>query len=208
MNIKCLPLGDFAANCYVLTDETSKQAVVIDPGVASPQLNAELSGYELKYILLTHGHFDHIYGCASLKEQYPTAKICIHKYDAIRVNDRSLNLIGDYDGELPKIEIDIILEDSDVLEFADTELKVLLTPGHSEGSVCFVDEKNKNIFSGDTLFCLTVGRTDFVGGSYDDMMESIKKLSLFDDEYSVYPGHNRSTTIAFERKRNRYMRKL
>ncbi len=209
MNISCFPLGDIGANCYVLTDDVTKQAVVIDPGVPSDEVNDALMGYDLKYILLTHGHFDHIFGSASLKKLYPDAKLCIHKNDEICLNDRAYNLIGDdYSGFLPEMKADIILNDGDVIAFGDVQLKVLHTPGHSEGSVCYVDEHNRIIFSGDTLFCLTVGRTDFITGSFEKMMESVKKLSLYDDEYSVYPGHNRSTTIGFERKRNRYMRKI
>ncbi len=211
MNIKCFPLGEIAANCYLVTDDTAMTAAVIDPGVPSDELNDALSGYELKYILLTHGHFDHIFGSKSLKDLYPGAKICIHKDDEKCLNDPAWNLVGDYyndSGSLPEIKADIVLNGGDTLEFADTFFKVLHTPGHSPGSVCFIDEKNKVIFSGDTLFCLTVGRTDFIGGSFEDMMDSVKKLSFFDDEFAVYPGHNRTTTIAFERKRNRYMRKL
>ena len=207
MNILCLPLGDYAANCYVLTDDITKSAVVIDPGVPSDELNDALLGFELKYILLTHGHFDHIFGCKSLKEIYPQTEICIHSQDEGCLNDNKMNLAGDYEAT-PDVTADKVLGNGDIIDFADTSFVVLSTPGHSPGSVCYIDEKNKLIFSGDTLFCLTVGRTDFQGGSFEDMMASIKKLSEFDDEYAVYPGHNRSTTIGFERKRNRYMRKL
>lgn len=207
MNLTCLPLGDYGANCYIITDDTSKTAVVIDPAIPSDELNDTLLGYNLKYILITHGHFDHIFGCKALKEIYPEAKICIHSADEVCLNDNKMNLAGDFE-ETPGVMADFVLKDGDVIEFADTTFTVLSTPGHSPGSVCFVDKNNKLIFSGDTLFCLTVGRTDFIGGSFEDMMSSVKKLSEFDDEYAVYPGHNRSTTIGFERKRNRYMRKL
>lgn len=209
MKVNCFALGDIGANCYVITDEKTKEAAVIDPGIPSDEVNEMLAGYDLKYILLTHGHFDHIFGSESLKNLYPDAKLCIHKNDEICLNNRSYNLIGDdYAGYLPRLSADILLNDGDEIAFAGIRLKVLHTPGHSEGSVCFIDADNKIIFSGDTLFCLTVGRTDFITGSFEKMMESVKKLSLFDDEYTVYPGHNRSTTIGFERKRNRYMRKL
>ena len=207
MNIICLPLGEYAANCYVLTDDETKTALVIDPGVPSDELNDALLGYNLKFILLTHGHFDHIFGCKSLKEIYPEAEICIHSDDLLCLSDNEMNLAGDFE-ETPGVTADRILRDGDIIDFSDTSIYVLNTPGHSPGSVCYIDKANKTIFSGDTLFCLTVGRTDFARGSFDDMMESVKKLSGFDDDYTVYPGHNRSTTIGFERKRNRYMRKL
>lgn len=207
MNIACLPLGEYGANCYVLTEDETKTALVIDPGVPSEELNDALLGYNLKSILLTHGHFDHIFGCKALKEIYPDAKIYIHSADEGCLESNDLNLAGDFE-ETPGVAADIAVNNGDIIEFADTCFYVLNTPGHSPGSVCYVDNNNKIIFSGDTLFCLTVGRTDFARGSFDDMMESIKKLSEFDDEFTVFPGHNRSTTIGFERKRNRYMRKL
>ncbi len=208
MNISCFPLGEFEANCYLLTDDETRQAAVIDPGLPSEELNEALKGYELKYILLTHGHFDHIYGCPSLKNLYPQAQLCIHKSDEVCLGSSKWNLASGYVGDLPEIKADRLLDEGDVIEFAGESLKVLSTPGHSLGSVCYVDRKNKVIFSGDTLFCLTVGRTDFIGGSTEELIASVKRLSLFDDEYAVYPGHNRATTIGFERKRNRCMRKL
>lgn len=209
MNISCLPLGDYQANCYLLTDDASKTAAVIDPGVPSDELNDALFGYELKYILLTHGHFDHIFGCESLKELYPNSKICIHTEDEKCLNDKKHNLVGDFDGYLPEINADILVNDGDEIEiFEGVTFKVIHTPGHSEGSVCYYDEADKLLFSGDTLFCRTVGRTDFLGGSFDKMMDSIKLLSALDGETLVLPGHNRTTTIGEEKLKNRYMRKL
>ncbi len=208
MEIKTLPLGEYQANCYVVTDDATKQAVVFDPGVPSDEVDDALLGYELKYIFLTHGHFDHIYGCADLKEKNPQAKICIHKKDEICLNNPDRNLVGDFSGYLPHLEADVVFENGDKFSACSTEYEVLHTPGHSEGSSCFIDKANKLIFSGDTLFCLTCGRTDFLGGNFDDMMNSLKALKEYDEDYVVYPGHNRSTTIGFEQKRNRYMRKL
>lgn len=207
LEIKRFVLGDYQSNCYVITDDSTKTAIVIDPGLPSDEVNEDLIGYDLKYILLTHGHFDHIYGSASLKELYPQAKLCIHEADEICLNDTERNLIGDYAG-LPVLNADISFKDGDCFSLNNFELKVVHTPGHSEGSVCFIDDVNKIIFSGDTLFCLTVGRTDFIGGDNEKMIESIRLLSKYDDEYVVYPGHNRDTTIGFEKKRNRCMRRL
>ena len=208
MNINCIPLGDYQANCYVLTDEITKKAAVVDPGVPSDELNDFLLGYNLEYIFLTHGHFDHIFGCESLKEIYPECKICIHKDDEICLNDSKWNLVGGYDRDLPGLKADILLADKQTIKFADTEFMVLHTPGHSKGSVCYYNEVKRFVFSGDTLFCRTVGRTDFIGGDFDQMMDSIKRISLLADDVVVFPGHNRSTTIGEEKLKNRYMRKL
>ncbi len=209
MEIKCLPLGDYQANCYIVTDDTSMTAAVIDPGVPSDELNDLLLGYDLKYILLTHGHFDHIYGCESLKKLYPECKICIHCADEPCLNNSELNLAGDYDGYLPSINADIVFDGNEELEIIpDVNIKVLHTPGHSKGSVCYTDFKNGIMFSGDTLFCRTVGRTDFIGGNFDEMMASIKMLSTLNPDIKVFPGHNRLTTIGDEKIKNRYMRKL
>lgn len=209
MEIKCLPLGDYQANCYIVTDDVSMTAAVVDPGVASDELSELLLGYDLKYILLTHGHFDHIYGCESLKELYPECKICIHSADEHCLNNPKFNLAGDYDGYLPSINADIVFEGNEELEIVpDVTVKVLHTPGHSKGSVCYLDLKNSFMFSGDTLFCRTVGRTDFIGGDFDEMMASVKMLSTLEVDIMVLPGHNRSTTIGEEKIKNRYMRKL
>lgn len=209
MEIKCLPLGDYQANCYIVTDDNSMTAAVIDPGVNSDELNNLLLGYELNYILLTHGHFDHIYGCESLKELYPECKICIHSNDEPCLNNSELNLAGDYDGYLPSINADIVFKGNEELEIVPgVTVKVLHTPGHSKGSVCYTDFDNGFMFSGDTLFCRTVGRTDFIGGDFDEMMSSIKTLSTLNPDICVFPGHNRSTTIGEEKIKNRYMRKF
>ena len=210
MNRITLPLGDYGANCYVLTDDATRQACVIDPGVLSEALVRALDGYELKYILLTHGHFDHILGVNGLRELFPAVQVAIHQEDEICLTDPAYNLAGD--AELPehvcRMKADLLLTDGMKLPFADTEFEVLHTPGHSRGSVCFVDRRNRAIYSGDTLFCLTVGRTDFIGGDFEQLLESLHRFLPFEDDTDVFPGHNRATTIGFEKKRNRYLRKM
>ena len=210
MNRITLPLGTIGANCYVLTDDATRQACVIDPAELCGELEQALDGYELKYILLTHGHFDHIFGVNGLRRLYPNVKVAIHKEDEICLTDPAYNLAGD--AELPEdirsMTADIILSGGERLPFADTEFEVIHTPGHSRGSVCYLDRKNHAVYTGDTLFCLTVGRTDFIGGDFDELMESLHKLLPLADDTDVFPGHNRATTIGFEKKRNRYMRKL
>ncbi len=210
MNRICMPLGQIGANCYILTDDETKQACVIDPAVMCGELKQALTGFDLKYILLTHGHFDHIFGVNGLRELYPDVKVAIHKDDEICLTDPQYNLAGD--AELPEslrnMKADIVLNGGERLPFADTEFEVIHTPGHSPGSVCYYDRKNQAVYTGDTLFCLTVGRTDFPGGDFDMLMKSLENFLAFTDETDVFPGHNRATAIGFEKKRNRYLRKM
>ena len=118
-----------------------------------------------------------------------------------------MNLAGDFE-ETPGVVADKLLKNGDVIDFADTCLSVLSTRGHSPGSVCYVDKKNKLIFSGDTLFCLTVGRTDFFDSDECEMEDSITRLYKMEGDFDIYPGHNRATTMEYEKRRNRYMRRF
>ncbi len=210
MNRTTLPLGSIGANCYILTDDATRRACVIDPAVMCGELARALDGCELQYILLTHGHFDHIFGVNGLRKLFPGVQVAIHQADERCLTDPAYNLAGDYPlpEECRHITADIILTGGERLPFADTEFEVIHTPGHSPGSVCYLDRKNRAIYTGDTLFSLTVGRTDFVGGDFGQLMESLQKLLPLSDDTAVLPGHNRASTIGFEKKRNRYLRKL
>jgi len=209
--IQTLALGPLGANCYILTDEASGQIAVIDPGIYDATLAAaagELRQGSVIYILLTHGHFDHILGTARL--QYETgAAIAIHRLDAPCLQDGRLSHAERYyPGKQEACEPQLLLDEGSELLVGSMKLKALHTPGHTRGSVCYYCENEKILFSGDTLFRGTVGRTDFEGGDAGQMMESLAKLLMLGDTCAVYPGHDRATTIGYERAHNPYARRL
>lgn len=208
LDIKVMPLGPISANCYILTDKKSRESAVIDPGDFNEALKNAVKDLNIKYILLTHGHFDHILGVCGLKE-FTGAKVLIHKRDGDCLSDENKSLCSwECPGKQKKMSADILLSDNDKISIGDAVLRVMHTPGHTKGGVCYIDEKDKLIFSGDTLFCLSAGRTDFPGGSTKELFESLKRLRDLPGDYTVCPGHNKATTLDFERKNNRYMRAL
>lgn len=209
MKIEVMPLGFIMANTYIITDDITGEAAVIDCGECTAGLIERLKNVNLKYIMLTHGHFDHILGVYELKQRFPQAKIVIHKVDAKCLTDENESSAFEVaQGYQKYVEPDILVNEGDTLDLGSLEIKVMHTPGHTKGSVCYLIEQEKCIFTGDTLFCLTTGRTDLRGGSDTDMEKSIKRLYDMDEEYAVFPGHNRDTTIGYERKRNRFMRRF
>ena len=207
MKLKILPIGNIGANCYVLTDEESGDTAVIDPGWLTEALKAAVDGVTVRYILLTHGHFDHICGVYDL-HAYTGAPVAIHEADADCLFDARRSLADQSEYPFKPLHADILLHDGDVLQLGNKSIKVMHTPGHTQGGVCFICEADRMIFSGDTLFRSTVGRTDFEGGSMSQIIESIERLRNLDGDYDVYPGHNRQTTLEHERTRNIYMRRI
>ena len=209
MNIETLALGPVQANCYIVTDEKTNETAVIDCGEYTKELADRLEGKNLKYIMLTHGHYDHIFGVYDLKEAYPEAQIVIHKDEAYKLLDELPSFGHEMMPGMQKyVPADITVEDGDKIQLGEIEFTVLHTPGHSKGSVCYFAEDERTIFTGDTLFCLTVGRMDFFDGSEDEMLESITRLYNMPGDYEIYPGHNRATTMEYEKRRNRYMRRF
>ena len=211
MKILTLDLGHgMFANCYMLVDEKSGEAAIVDPAWYVEEFNGilEKNNAKLKYIMLTHGHFDHIFGVHGLRES-TGAKVVIHFRDAEHLVDPKKSLA---EGNMPDPQIpvaaDILVKEGDVLTLGDEEIKVMSTPGHTMGSVCYIIEGEKTIISGDTLFCMTAGRTDFPDGSDELMIQSLKRLVALDGDYRVLPGHNRETTLESERKRNWYIRRM
>ncbi len=211
MKILTLDLGhEMFANCYLLVDEKTGEAAIVDPAWYVDEFKdiLEKNNAKLKYILLTHGHFDHIFGVHGLREA-TGAKVVIHFKDAEHLTDPKKSLA---EGNMPDPQIpvtaDILIKEGDVLNLGDEEIKVMSTPGHTMGSVCYIIESDKTIISGDTLFCMTAGRTDFPDGSDELMVKSLKRLIALDGDYRVLPGHNRETTLESERKRNWYIRRM
>ena len=200
MQISVLPLGALGANCYVVADEAAKLCAVIDPGDEGERVAKALSdlGLTVEAILLTHGHFDHVGGVQALQAA-TGAPVYMHK------NDQSLP--PQLSGDQPTDFLDLSVECPKPVGAITFE--VLETPGHSTGSVCFLcrEEGADNVlFTGDTLFQGSIGRTDFPGGSIGEMMESLKKLAELPGDYRVYPGHGGETTLEQERRYNPYLR--
>ena len=202
MIIKQFTLGQLENNVYLVMDEKTKKAVLIDAAAFSPEIVQTVKelGAKVQYILLTHGHFDHVMGVNALKKVLNTEAV-IHKDDlAISDNvNEFTRLFGLPDGEVPKYEL--FIKDGDIIPVGDMKIKVIHTPGHTEGGVCYlIDDK---MFSGDTLFRESVGRTDLFGGSFEKLSDSIKnKLFKLNDNITVYPGHGPQTTIGHEKKYN------
>lgn len=198
MIINTFTAGPIDANNYLLTD--NDEAVLIDCSEAKPEVLSALEGKKLKFILLTHGHFDHVLGVNEMREK-TGAKVLINKEDVVRMNESAdiMRTFGVQGVETPKA--DDFLNDGDTLKFGNTEIKVIATPGHTQGCVCYlIDEK---LFSGDTLFKESVGRCDLPGGNFQKLADSVKnRLFTLDDNTIVYPGHGPETTIGHEKKYN------
>lgn len=208
MKISKVVIGPIDTNSYILVEENSGLGAVIDPAFPAPNLfkAIEDSGMKkLAYVFLTHGHYDHIFGLPAIKEKYPDAKIVIAEEDEICLKSTACSLASDLGLEMDPISADILVKDSSTIQFGTISVKVVATPGHTPGSVCYIFDNH--MFSGDTLFFKTCGRTDLFRGSFDDMKESIMKLGNLPGDYIVYPGHGPSTTLDAERKGNRFMRK-
>ena len=181
MIIETFIVGMLSTNCYIVNSEKSKEAIVIDPGLESPSEAQQIFDYinkeklKVKLILNTHGHQDHISGNATFQEKY-NIPIYIHKYDASSLEELETN----------KFPSPVLLDDGSLIKFGDESLMVMLTPGHTPGSICLVGEKL--VFTGDTLFNEGIGRTDFPGGSMRDMQLSLQKLMRLPDYFLFILG--------------------
>ena len=200
MIIKQFVAGFLENNMYLVLDETSKKGVLIDATECLPEIIEAAKGYDIEYILLTHGHFDHILGLNDLKKEL-NAQIIINKNDLIisdNVNEFT-RLFNQPEMIPPKYEL--FVNDNDEIIVGNLKFKVITTPGHTEGSVCYlIDDK---LFSGDTLFRGSVGRTDLFGGNFEKLSDSIKnKLFKLNDKIKVYTGHGPETTIGYEKQYN------
>ena len=210
MKVVTINLSHVNTNCYLVIDEKSRDALVIDPGEYNQKLvdTIEKENVNIKLIVLTHGHFDHILGVYDLQKQ-TGASVAIHGRDAVCLRDEKESLMNEIGPGIQKPCVaDRILADGDTVNVGEIELKVMYTPGHTKGSICLICEDERVIFSGDTLFCRTYGRTDLPGGNYDEMMLSLHRLNNLLGDYVIYPGHGISTTLDKERVWNRRLRKM
>jgi len=194
------------ANCFILGCESTKKAVVIDPGDDADRILMELSKSELdvKYLINTHGHFDHV-GANKRMKEVTGATLAIHPEDEPMLKElsRSASMFGLSADNSPPA--DMLLNDGDKIRFGEITLTVIHTPGHSKGGICLYTKGH--LFSGDTLFAGSIGRTDLSGGDYDTLISSIKeKLLAFDTDTIVYTGHGPETTIGNEKRMNPFLR--
>lgn len=206
MKAEVAQVGILGTNCYVITDEKTGISAIFDPGGEYSELEKIVKDKNVKYIFITHGHYDHVFGTAETKRQ-TGAEIVIGKNDADHLSDIEKCNSG---MRFPKIQeltnADITVSDDDELEVGNIKIKVMETPGHSNGSVCYILHDEKVIFSGDTLFYHSIGRTDFPTSVPQKMRESLKKLASLEGNYNVFPGHGQATTLDEERKNNYYLR--
>ncbi len=208
MEIKRFIYGSCMANSYVLSSEVSKSAVLFDCSGANDKILEYIAENQLilKAIFLTHGHFDHISGLYELREK-TGARVYIYEAENVFLSDVGLNL-ADFDDSFKNEKMldtaDVLLNDGDTVKIDDLLVEVIHTPGHTTGCLCY--KVGDSLFSGDTLFKQSIGRTDFPTGDYGEEISSIhRKLMVLDDNIKVYPGHGFSTTIGNERRENPYL---
>lgn len=203
--LKSFILGQIENNNYLLIDEESKEAVLFDCSDDSKDIDNALkeSGATLKYILLTHGHFDHVLGINDFKRKY-NCKVLIHESDKLLLDtiNEFIKRFGMADVETP--QIDGFVKDGDIIKLGENEIKVIHTPGHTQGGVCYLVEDK--LFSGDTLFYESVGRTDLPGGNFNQLKSNIQdKLFTLNENIKVYSGHGPSSTIGHEKANNQFL---
>lgn len=193
MKIKSIQVGGLATNCYILIDEAEKKAAVIDPGDEADRILAQLDGLDVRYILLTHGHYDHIGAVARLHEALPQAEVYMHQADSRGTGFHVVPLADQVAGLQ-------YYDDGDALTLGSLTIHVIHTPGHTPGGVTLRVEDA--LFTGDTLFAGSMGRSDFPGGNTRQLFDSLKKLAQLEGDYRVLPGHEMTTTLDRERRSN------
>lgn len=204
LRIKTCPVGQIGTNCYMVYEEKVKKAVLIDPGASGPFLlnKCRELGVTPEAILLTHGHFDHIGALKDLKRAFPEIRVYAGEKEKEVLSVPELNLSVNF-GESFTEAADYLVKEGETITISGLSFQVLNTPGHTCGSVCYWMKAEEVLFSGDTLFCESLGRTDFPTGNSQEIIASIKeKLFVLPDETIVYPGHGEQTTIRYEKKNN------
>lgn len=205
MRISTHVVTDFFTNCYIVQDEGTGRTAIIDPGEFNETIKEQIDriGNEyIDYILLTHCHIDHILGAKELHE-YTGAPVVIHSADAAGLIDNNINCINFFSGSGSAPEADQTVNEGDRLSLGDLTIKVMHTPGHTIGSCCYIIDDT--IFSGDTIFRMSCGRTDLPTGDDVKLMRSLGRIADMEGDYKIYSGHGEPTTLEFERKSNMYL---
>lgn len=208
LRVEWMVLGSVSTNCYFLINEETKEAIVVDPADRAAQIvkKAQEWGVVIKAIFLTHGHGDHILAVNDLKKETGAVVYACEAEECLLL-DPNLNLSMALFGKPISVEADVLLKDGQEIDVAGIRWKILHTPGHTKGGCCYYQEEAKVLISGDTLFCCSVGRTDFPGGSMSEIVQSIEeKLLVLPEDTIVYPGHDRASDIGYEKKFNPYVR--
>ncbi len=207
MQVEHLAVGPVQTNCYLAINKETKEAIIIDPGDDADRIGMRLMQLEAKpvAILLTHGHFDHAGAAKALAAQYDIV-VYAHEKEAETLADSRMNLSGPLAGGATTYHADVFLKDEQELTLAGLHMRVLFTPGHTPGGCCYYFPREDVLFSGDSLFCGSVGRTDFPGGSMRTLVDSVRnKLMSLPENTIVYPGHDIETTIEQERMYNPFL---
>lgn len=207
MQVEHLTVGPVQTNCYLAINKETNEAIIIDPGDDADRIGMRLMQLEAKpvAILLTHGHFDHAGAAKTLAAQYDIL-VYAHEKEAETLEDSRMNLSGPLAGGATTYHADVFLKDEQELTLAGLHMRVLFTPGHTPGGCCYYFPREDVLFSGDSLFCGSVGRTDFPGGSMRTLVDSVRsKLMSLPENTIVYPGHDIETTIEQERMYNPFL---
>lgn len=206
MLVRTVVVGYVSTNCYLVKNENTGKGVIIDPGEQPEAVIGVLNeiGMEPEAVLLTHGHFDHILGIPGIKEKYDIPVIASADEEGLLADSEmncSQRIHNDYE-----LKADKYVRGGEMIEAAGMRFTCIPTPGHTRGSMCFYEADEGVLFSGDTLFCGNIGRTDLPTGNSHLLIESVRgKLALLPDEVTVYPGHGEHTTIGYEKRNNPYM---
>jgi len=205
--VKKVVVGDLDTNCYIIKQDDTRNAVVIDPGDDAILIKSELHEMDAfpAVILLTHGHFDHILALDELRTEKTV--VCIHKDDAHKLKEKELIAAWAKSNPWPFKDADVVFGEKDRhVNVGGFSFEVIHTPGHTEGSVCYLF--GDMLFTGDTLFKNGMGRVDFEGGNANKMASSLRLLGNMPGDYAVYPGHDRETTLSEEKLHNPYMKEV